>query len=463
MLDIVSQWVAHYGYVLVALFLFVETAGLPVPGETALVTAAALAGRGTLSIVGVVIASAIGTILGGHAGYWIGVHGGTTFIQKHGRWVGLNHERLAKTNRFIDQHGPKTLLLGRFIAFVRSFVGIFSGISRMPIGVFTLYNAVGGLIWIVTFSVLGYVFGRNLPRLVHYIGRVSLVLATLIAVIAGVVFVIRWFTKNRQTVIESLDERYEREGTSPRMAAMQVQHPTVYRLRSGPFAQGGYLALHLAVGFLVSLAVIGIFASISEGLVDSSPLTRFDVTVAARLRDSAAPAALSAFEFVSKLGGRGAMTLLLFGGGFVCAIRRRGLDLLGWCAAFIGGSALDAALRFVVRRSELPFADILLIDWGTGLASAHQLGVMVGYGMLAYLICTLIKNAAARTLVIVVAVGMVSAIAISRLYLGQHYISDASAGAAAGLLWVTTCISGIEVARQRHWQRTRAAITTPSS
>ena len=157
------------------------------------------------------------------------------------------------------------------------------------------------------------------------------------------------------------------------------------------------------------------------------------------------------------------MTLLLFGGGFVCAIRRRGLDLLGWCAAFIGGSALDAALRFVVRRSELPFADILLIDWGTGLASAHQLGVMVGYGMLAYLICTLIKNAAARTLVIVVAVGMVSAIAISRLYLGQHYISDASAGAAAGLLWVTTCISGIEVARQRHWQRTRAAITTPSS
>ena len=108
MLDIVSQWVAHYGYVLVALFLFVETAGLPVPGETALVTAAALAGRGTLSIVGVVIASAIGTILGGHAGYWIGVHGGTTFIQKHGRWVGLNHERLAKTSRFIDQHGPKT-------------------------------------------------------------------------------------------------------------------------------------------------------------------------------------------------------------------------------------------------------------------------------------------------------------------------------------------------------------------
>jgi membrane protein DedA with SNARE-associated domain/membrane-associated phospholipid phosphatase len=455
MLDIVSQWVAHYGYVLVAVFLFIETSGVPVPGETALVTAAALAGRGTLSIVGVVLASAIGTILGGHAGYWIGIRGGSGFIQKHGRWLGLNEQRLAKTTRFLEQHGPKTLLLGRFVAFVRSFIGIFSGISRMPIAQFTLYNALGGLIWIATFSVLGYTFGRNLPRLVHYIGRVSLVLATLIAVIAAVVFLWRWFTKNRATVVASLDERYERGTTSPRMVAIKAEHPTVYRLRSGSFAQGGYLALHLAIGFIVSLAVIGIFATITEGLVDSSPLTRFDVTVAARLRESAAPAALSAFELVSKFGGRAAMTLFLFGGGFIYAVRRRGLDLVGWCAAFIGGSALDAALRAVVRRSELPFADIILIDWGTGLASAHQLGVMVGYGMLAYLICTLTRNAAARTLVVVLAIAIVSAIAIGRLYLGQHYISDASAGAAAGLLWVTTCISGIEIARQRHWQRTR--------
>jgi membrane protein DedA with SNARE-associated domain/membrane-associated phospholipid phosphatase len=455
MLDIVSQWVAHYGYVLVAVFLFIETAGVPVPGETALVTAAALAGRGTLSIVGVVIACVLGTILGGHAGYWIGVHGGTSFVHKHGRWVGLNAERLAKTNRFLEQHGPKTLLLGRFVAFVRSFIGIFAGISGMPIREFTLYNALGGLIWIATFAPLGYVFGRNLPRLVHYIGRVSLVLATLIAVIAAVVFFSRWFAKNRATVVASLDERYERGTTSPRMVAIKAEHPTVYRLRSGSFAQGGYLALHLAIGFVVSLAVIGIFATITEGLVDSSPLTRFDITVAARLRESAAPAALNAFEFVSKLGGRGAMTLLLFGGALVYIVRRRALDLVGWCAAFIGGAALDATLRAVVRRSELPFADIILIDWGTGLASGHQLGVMVGYGMLAYLICTLIKNAAVRTLVVVLATAMVSAIAIGRLYLGQHYISDASAGAAAGLLWVTTCISGIEIARQRHWQRAR--------
>ncbi|HTE45646.1 MAG TPA: phosphatase PAP2 family protein, partial [Gemmatimonadaceae bacterium] len=268
----------------------------------------------------------------------------------------------------------------------------------------------------------------------------------------------RWFERNRTTVVASLDERFERRSTSARMSEMRTQHPVAWQFMSGRYAQGRYLALHLLIGFVVSLAVIGIFASITEGLVDSSPLTRFDAIVAARLRESATPAALSVFEFVSTLGGRGAMTLLLFGGGFVFALRRQGLELAGWCAAFIGGSLLDASLRFVVRRSELPFADVVLIDWGTGLASGHALGVLLGYGMLAYLICSFLRRAAARSVVIVLVIVLVAAITISRLYLGQHYVSDASAGLAAGLLWLSTCVTGIEIARQRHWQR--AAVKT---
>ena len=77
------------------------------------------------------------------------------------------------------------------------------------------------------------------------------------------------------------------------------------------------------------------------------------------------------------------------------------------------------------------------------------LAVLVGYGMLAYFVSSLVRSPAIRTLVAVIATAMVVAITISRLYLGQHYISDASAGLAAGLIWLMTCISGIEVARQR--------------
>lgn len=453
MLDVVNQWVAQYGYALVATFLLIEAAGLPIPGETALVTAAALAGRGTLSIVGVLIAGIAGTVAGGHVGYWIGARGGTALVARHGRWIGLTEERLAKTHSFFAQHGAKTVALGRFVAFLRSFLGIFAGLSQMPPRVFVIYNALGGVIWVTTFSVLGYAFGRNLPRLIRYIGRVSLLVALLIAFVTAIVFLWRWFERNRSKVVASLDERYERAGTTERMTELKVQHPFAWRFRSGRFAQSRYFALHLLVGFALSLAVIAVFASITEGLLENSRLTRFDVVVAARLRDSATPAALRAFAFLSSLGGRGAMTLLLIGGGFAYAVRRRGVETIGWCAAFIGGSLLDAALRLAVRRSELPFAEVVLLDWGTGLASGHALGVLVGYGMLAYFVISFLKNPVARMLVGACAVAMIAAITISRLYLGQHYVSDATAGLAAGLLWLATCISGIEIARQRHWNR----------
>jgi undecaprenyl-diphosphatase len=453
MLDVVTQWVAHYGFAIVAAFLFFESAGLPMPGETALVTAAALAGRGSGSILGVIIAGIVGTVAGSHAGYWIGAREGRSLITRHGRFVLLTPERMERTEEFFARHGAKTVMLGRFVAFLRSFVGIFAGIVSMPLREFAIYNAAGGIVWVCTFSALGYAFGRNLPRLVRYIGRVSLVVAILVALVVGVVFAWRWFQRNRGTVVASLDESFARAAATPRMSQWRQTHPRAWRYVSGEFARSEYLAIHLAVGFLVSLAVIGIFASITEGLVDTSPLTRFDVTLASRLEQSAAASALRLFRVLSSLGGRGAMTLFLVAGALYYAVRRKGLELAGWCAAFIGGSLLDASLRFVVRRSELPFADVVLIDWGTGLVSGHALGVIVGYGMLAYFLSSLVRGKLAKGAITVVAVAMVVAITISRLFLGQHYVSDASAGLAAGLIWLATCVTGIEVARQRQWRR----------
>jgi undecaprenyl-diphosphatase len=136
------------------------------------------------------------------------------------------------------------------------------------------------------------------------------------------------------------------------------------------------------------------------------------------------------------------MTLLMIAGAVLFAMRRRAVELAGWIAAFLGAAALDASLRFVVRRSELPFADLVVIDWSVGLVSGHALGVLLGYGMLGWLLSLKIKGAAFRTLIGVLAIAMVLGITVSRLYLGQHYFSDAAAGLASGIVWLAACISG---------------------
>lgn len=171
-------------------FVGIEGMGVPLPGELVLVTAAALAAQGDLTIVGVVLASWAGTIIGGTGGYWIGHRGGATAIRRFGHWFGLTEKRVAKARTFFEEHGAKTVIIARFIAILRMIAGILAGATGMSFGLFTVCNAIGGLLWSATFAALGYAFGANLPLLEHYIRKASL--GTLVAIVVAVVAIWIW-------------------------------------------------------------------------------------------------------------------------------------------------------------------------------------------------------------------------------------------------------------------------------
>lgn len=185
--ETINHLVASYGYVLLIVLVGLESFGIPLPGETALVTAGAFAANGRLNIAFVIAAAAAGAILGDNAGYWLGRKGGIPLIRRYGRRVGLDDAKLARVQGFFDRHGAKTVFIGRFIALLRSWAAALAGVARMPYHTFTLYNALGGVTWAALFGTLGYVFGRNLPLLEHYVGRVSVV----IVVVVGLVVLLR--------------------------------------------------------------------------------------------------------------------------------------------------------------------------------------------------------------------------------------------------------------------------------
>src|SRR3981081_989027 len=192
----VADLVASYGYPFLFVLVGIESFGIPLPGETALVVAAALAAQGRLNIWLVIASAAAAAIIGDNAGYWLGRKGGIALVTRYGKKVGLNEATLARVHAFFERHGAKTVFLARFVAILRSWAAAFAGVARMPYGTFTIYNALGGVAWATRFGTLGYLFGHNLPSLERYAGQTSLAVVLLAAV--GVVIALgwRWFRTN---------------------------------------------------------------------------------------------------------------------------------------------------------------------------------------------------------------------------------------------------------------------------
>src|SRR5919198_2292868 len=408
--EVLNDLVARYGYVVIALLVFVESVGVPIPGDTALVTAAALSARGTLSFAGVIIAASIGAITGGMAGYWVGFRSGASLVRRHGRWLRLDNTKLARAQRYFDRYGAATIFFGRFVAFLRTLAVILAGVARMPFGRFALFNAVASIVWSCVLGSLGYLFGKNLPRLVGNIGRASLLAALFLALSVTVFASWRWFYRNVPIAMQAVSREWNALAASPRIDSLRDRHPNLWRFVVGRFGRGEYLALHLVAGFILSLAILALFGAITEDVPENEPLTPFDMGVARRLRATLAPQWMGLLARVSHLGSPVVMALLLAVVALLLVGRRQWLTLGGWLAAFVGAALLDATLKLIVRRRAPPLGGGFFYGQTLRFPSGHALGTLVGYGMLAHLAATPIASRAWRVGVVVAAAALVTAV-----------------------------------------------------
>ena len=181
---------ATYGYLAVFVFVGIESLGIPVPGETMLVTAAIYAGTtGRLSIFWVIVASSAGAIVGDNIGYVIGRTGGYRLLKRYGRYIRLEENRLRLGQYLFDKHGSKVVFFGRFVSVLRIFAAFLAGVNRMHWRRFLIFNAAGGIIWSMIYGVAAYLLGKQLLQLS---GRVDLVLAIMgVAVIIAAIVVLR--------------------------------------------------------------------------------------------------------------------------------------------------------------------------------------------------------------------------------------------------------------------------------
>lgn len=175
------------GYTALIAIVFCETGimlGFFLPGDSLLVTAGVFAANGDLNIVWLNISLMLAAIVGDSVGYWIGWKGGQRLYSRpDSRFFRRKHLVAAKA--FYEKHGGKTIVFARFMPFARTFAPVVAGIAQMNYRNFVFYNITGGIGWVFSMTMLGYLLGKSIPNLDRYIYLVVAVVI-LLSLLPGV-------------------------------------------------------------------------------------------------------------------------------------------------------------------------------------------------------------------------------------------------------------------------------------
>ena len=436
--------IEQYGYLVVFFGVMLESTGVPLPGETILLAAGFLAQRGHIDVGDAIVFGILGAVVGDQIGYWVGREGGRPFVLRWGHYVRITPERLARAEAFFERHGGKAVFLARFFAGLRVFGALVAGISRMRWGTFVFYNVLGGAVWATAVVLVGYLAGGSLGLVERWLGRATLVLAALVAVVVSFYLAYRWAANNRAQLV-----RYGEAILSyPPVARLTERYDRQLSWLLRRLTPGQYLGLHLTVGLVAAAGCLWLFGGIAEDILTNDPLVRYDRAIADYLHSVATPPLTLFFLVVTALGSIETIALLGIIMAAVFAKRRQWLYLGSWIAAAGGSAVLDRLLKELFARPRPFFEHPLLRETSYSFPSGHAMESLVVYGMLAYFAVLALDSWRARTAVVFGAVLLVLLIGFSRMYLGVHYFSDVVAGYAAGGVWLSALITGAETVRR---------------
>lgn len=190
-----------YGYWAVFLAVGVESLGIPLPGETTLITAALYAGTThRLNIGLIVVVASAAAIVGDNIGYVIGRVGGYRLLRRYGKYVRVDEARIKVGRYLFDRHGGKVVFFGRFVSVLRTYAAFLAGTNAMKWRRFLVFNASGGIIWSAIFAISAYFAGNVIRR----VGTIVAIVGGILAVVTLVVVVV--MTRRHLKRLEALAE-----------------------------------------------------------------------------------------------------------------------------------------------------------------------------------------------------------------------------------------------------------------
>jgi membrane protein DedA with SNARE-associated domain len=176
----------NLGYPVLFILVMVESMGVPVPGETAIILAGLAANAGRLSIALVILVAAAAAIVGDNIGFEIGRRGGRTLLERPGRFGGQRKRVLEMGDPFFEKHGSKAVFFGRWITGLRFWAAWLAGASEMRRSTFVIWNAAGGIGWATTVGLAAYFGGKAVEHVISTVGLYGGI--AVVVIILGFVF-----------------------------------------------------------------------------------------------------------------------------------------------------------------------------------------------------------------------------------------------------------------------------------
>ena len=444
--------IGNWGYLIIFVMTFLESSaftGMLVPGESLVVIAGLLSSRGYLDISTCAIVALLGTVLGDSVGYALGRIIGRGYFDRHGRLLFIKPKHIERVESYFQKHGGKTIFLGKFIGFFRSFGPFSAGISKMRYRNFLLYNLTSCVVWSAGFSLLGYFFGWSWKAIEKWSGRAGVFIFFMLLVIICFSRLYSVFVRKQTELKSWYHERYSLIANSPRTKRFIENHPKLFDFIRNRLSPEGYLGIHLTAGLVVSSACVLIFGKLTENIINNEAIVSIDNWVLDNILYFRTPFVTWIMIIITNIGEWITVYLLSIPITIYMLAKKRIGSAIGYVVAVIGGGGLSILLKYAIGR-ERPISETTLIRvGGFSFPSGHAMLSVVFYGMIAYF---LIKrsNTWKMKLFIMTSTGfMIFLIGLTRLYLHVHYLSDVIAGYVGGMFWLIICITGLEIYQKR--------------
>jgi undecaprenyl-diphosphatase len=446
----------NWTYLVVGVMAFFETGafvGLIAPGETFLIFGGVVAGQGTISLVVLIAITWSCAVAGDLASFYAGRRLGRQFLLKHGPKVQITEERIHTVEAFFDRHGGKAIFLGRFVGLVRAVNPFLAGSSGMPLRRFLPYDILGAGAWATMLLVLGYIFWQSFDRVLHYAEQGTLALGTTIVVVAGAVWTYRHFREeeHRRAASAWIDRQLDRPLLRP--VAFVVR--PIGRWARGPLRffwnriTPGELGLELTT--MLAVLAVGSFAFVANAiqLRDDDLLTGDTMAF-----DWADKIRTDALDHVAKIVTHlGALPVVAVATAVTVVVlllreRRRVIESVALVGALAATWALVHLFKASIDRPRP--SDPLVETSGQSYPSAHA-AYAVAWVAIAVVLTRTLPGLARTTAAIVAALVLGTVIALTRVYLRVHYLSDVVGGAGlAATVYAAAGMAALVVAFLRH-------------